>query len=449
MEAKLFEAARLGNLHALHDAVREDAAVLVKLHILGGVETPLHLASMFGQAEFVREYMRLSSISAHQLSQFNQDGFSPLHLASASGHSAIVEFLLEFAKQRFAVEELCMKKDRDGRTALHCAVVSGKIEVIDVLLVHCPETATEVTFHGRESVLHLAVKHHQHEALEYLIDQKLGSLVESLLNLGDREGNTILHLATAKRLIRTVEYLVKQPRLDVNAGNLYGLRALDITFACPFNSSDVYIEEAIRHAGGSRSHIRTTNVQVSTNHTPSQSSSQEKDEEKRKNNEWMKEIRSGIIVMASLIATLAFQVALTPPGGAWQDWGPNAGVGHDEHKPGKTILYDLARKKYNVLMFSNSQTFLASIATIVALLRPFRARRWILVQSVVYITVLSITVEFFLIVSMTTSVKLLEQPVSILVILVWGVFLFVSLFGFYLGTEFHLHKNFRQCNKFF
>ncbi|KAL0312714.1 UNVERIFIED_CONTAM: hypothetical protein Sradi_5670700, partial [Sesamum radiatum] len=202
MEEKLFEAACLGNLQALYDVVLEKGiAALLKLHLSGSVETPLHLASMFGQVEFVRDYMTLSSIFAHQLSQLNQDGCSPLHLASASGHLEIVTFLLEFGKQKSAVEELCMKKDRDGRIALHSAVVNGKINVVDVLFVHCPEAAREVTFH-KESVLHLAVKHHQHEALIFLIDKKFGSSVEDLLNLGDWEGNTILHLATINRQLQ-------------------------------------------------------------------------------------------------------------------------------------------------------------------------------------------------------------------------------------------------------
>ncbi|KAI3468838.1 hypothetical protein Pfo_025501 [Paulownia fortunei] len=332
-----------------------------KLQSWGHADTPLHVASMFGHVDFVREYIMMSSISWQQLCQLSQDGYNPLHLASANGHVEV-------------------KKDRDGRTAVHCAAVTGKIDVIDVLVADCPDAAMEVTVY-QESVLHLAVKHHQYEAFEFLI-QKLGSSAGGLLNLGDREGNTVLHLATAKRQLRAnCRVLGNKAGLDVNAGNSYGLRALDITFACAFNSHDVYIEEAIRLAGGCRSQIGTTKVKASLHHQPANAPLSE---ENRKN-EWLKEIRSAIIVMASLVATLAFQVVLTPPGGNWQDWGPNATSGPvtAEHKPGKTILYDLAGNKYNILMYFNSQTFLASIATIVALLRPFRARRWILVQSAV------------------------------------------------------------------
>ncbi|KAL0291500.1 UNVERIFIED_CONTAM: hypothetical protein Sradi_7023900 [Sesamum radiatum] len=94
-----------------------------------------------------------------------------------------------------------MKKDRDGRTALHSTVVTGKIDVINLLFDHCPDAAKEVTIH-QESVLHLAVKHHQQEVLVFLIDQKLGSPVQDLLNRGDHEGNTIMHLATAKKQLQ-------------------------------------------------------------------------------------------------------------------------------------------------------------------------------------------------------------------------------------------------------
>ncbi|KAK4389945.1 hypothetical protein Sango_2331500 [Sesamum angolense] len=162
----MVEAGCSGNIDFLHDAIRGDGTILQKLHSLGTTNTPLHLASMFGHAEFVIEYISLSSISAYQLSQLNQDGYSPLHLASTNDHLEIVQFLLEFGKHKSALEELYAAK--------------------------------EVTVH-QESVLHLVVKHHQQEVLVFLMDQKLGLSVQNLLNRGDREGNTIMHLATAEK----------------------------------------------------------------------------------------------------------------------------------------------------------------------------------------------------------------------------------------------------------
>ncbi|KAK4435198.1 Nuclear factor NF-kappa-B subunit [Sesamum alatum] len=448
MEAKLFDAACSGNLDALYDVVRESgAAVLLKLHLSGSVETPLHLASMFGQAEFVREYMRLCSISAHQLSQLNQDGCSPLHLASAGGHLEIVQYLLEFGKQKSVVEDLCMKTDIDGRTALHCAVVTGKIDVIDVLFVHCPQASKEVTLQ-QETVLHLAVKHHQHKALEFLIDQKLGLSVEDLLNVGDREGNTILHLATAKRQLQTVRYLVKQPNLNVNAQNSYGLRALDIMFVYAVNSNNWQMEEAIRLAGGHRSQMATTNVQAPLHHDPlntSSGSSSLAEVDKNEKQEWLKEMRSGILVMASVFATLTFQVALAPPGGLWQDWGPNAvtsnGSAIPAYRPGQPILYGLDRFEFSLLMLINAQAFFASIATIIMSIRPFKVRSqsqaWRIMQIGALLTVTFITFEFVIIVHLIVK-KLLKQPIYLVSFTIWSVVLGACLISFFRKSMMYL-----------
>ncbi|KAL0290216.1 UNVERIFIED_CONTAM: hypothetical protein Scaly_2678900 [Sesamum calycinum] len=439
MEGRLLEAARSGDLQALYDAVGEDDSILQKLHSCGCVETPLHRASMFGQAEFVLEYMRLSSISAHQLSQLNRNGCSPLHLASANGHLEIVEFILEFVKQNFAVVEVCMKKDRDGRTALHSAVVSGKIEVIDVLFVNYPDAAKEVTFH-QETVLHLAVKHHQHEALMFLIDQKLGSSAEGLLNLGDWEGNTILHLATANRQFQAVDYLVRQSSLNVNAENSNGLRALDMLFVNAFNSNDAHIEETITLAGGSRSQMTTTDVQTRLEHQPSDTSSRstsQEEDDRDAEHKWFTELRSGIIVMASVFATMTFQVALTPPGGMWQDWGPNAATSNSSaiptHKPGETILYDMDRKNFRSLMWLNTQTFFSSIATILLVLQAFKAQSaaWIMGIYCAYFTVLIIVAEYLEIVRLVTDKNLFNHGGVLPYLVIWIVILSVALGSFF------------------
>ncbi|KAL0449421.1 UNVERIFIED_CONTAM: hypothetical protein Slati_1498500 [Sesamum latifolium] len=137
MEGMLFAIAHSGNLQALHDTVLGYAGALLKLHSRGPVKYTLAL----GFHDWI-------------------DGYSPLHFACADGHLQIIKFLLEFGRQKSGVEELCMKTDLDGRTALHSAVVSGKIVIIDVFFVHYSQAANLVTL-LQEIVLHLALKHHQ------------------------------------------------------------------------------------------------------------------------------------------------------------------------------------------------------------------------------------------------------------------------------------------------
>lgn len=87
------------------------------------------------------------------------DVYSPLHLTSPNGYVKIVKYLINFGKQNFIVDQPCKNQDRDARTLLHSAIVTSKINVIDMLLAHYVEATMEVTFH-QESVLHLTVTHH-------------------------------------------------------------------------------------------------------------------------------------------------------------------------------------------------------------------------------------------------------------------------------------------------
>ncbi|KAL3833545.1 hypothetical protein ACJIZ3_008281 [Penstemon smallii] len=413
MENKLLHAAKSGNVQALVDLIREDSTVLEKWQLWGCTDTPLHLACLLGHLQFVKEYLnRLisTSLGARQLCQLNQDGYTPLHLASANGHVDVIEFLLdEFAKQNpSAVEELCMKKGRDGMTALHSAIVSGsKIDVINVLLTGCPNAANEVTDYA-ETVLHLAVKHmNRYETFKFLIDKIKPS--SDLLNSPDLQGNTI------------VQCLVKQSGIDMNKENSYGLTPLDIIFVCSFSSNDIYIQKVIQTAGGLSSdkknaspinpNVQSTALPLSIPRSPPPPPPSPGGNRDEPPMELHQDMTNGMIIMASLIATFALQVALTSPGGYWQD-------STEEHRPGKSILYDLARKRFTRLMAVNAVTFLSSVSLILLMIQPLVILRrvWFQVRLNVYLLVVLVTTEFFMILCITTEGKMLLQRSFLLAI---------------------------------
>ncbi|VFQ81531.1 unnamed protein product [Cuscuta campestris] len=87
--------------------------------------------------------------------------------------------------------------------------------------------------------------------------------------------------------------------------------------------------------------------------------------------EWLKEMRGNLGLMATMIATMAFQNGLNPPGGVIQngDGGSvacpsSSPVGHGQAAcPGQSVYAARDRHGYNGFMLTNSASFLLSITT--------------------------------------------------------------------------------------
>ena len=124
--------------------------------------------------------------------ELNQDGFSPMHLASANGHLEIVRELLKVDRR------LCRLEGREKKNPLHYAATKGKVDVVSEMLLACPECVEDMTVQ-KETALHLAVKNSQHEAVKVLLTWVREMKREDILNLKDEQGNTIRHLATWKK----------------------------------------------------------------------------------------------------------------------------------------------------------------------------------------------------------------------------------------------------------
>ncbi|KAL0312722.1 UNVERIFIED_CONTAM: hypothetical protein Sradi_5671500 [Sesamum radiatum] len=208
-------------------------------------------------------------------------------------------------------------------------------------------------------------------------------------------------------------------------------------FVNAFNSNDAHIEETITLAGGSRSQTTTdvqTRLQQHPSDTSSRSTTSQEDDNRNAESKWFTELRSGIIVMASIFSTMTFQVELTPPGGMWQDWGPNEATSNSSspipaHKPGETILYDTDRKNFRALMWLNTQTFFSSIATILMVLQASKAQSiaWIMGIYCAYITVLVIVAEYLEIVRLVTEKNLFNHRGVLPYLVIWITILRVAL----------------------
>jgi ankyrin repeat protein len=90
--------------------------------------TPLHLALQNGQTEIAKLLIKRKA----DIKTKNNNGNIILHLVASNGHAEILELLLEYDIGK----ELLNHQDRDGKTALHFAVLNNFPKIVDLLLAN-------------------------------------------------------------------------------------------------------------------------------------------------------------------------------------------------------------------------------------------------------------------------------------------------------------------------
>ncbi|VAI50815.1 unnamed protein product [Triticum turgidum subsp. durum] len=89
----------------------------------------------------------------------------------------------------------------------------------------------------------------------------------------------------------------------------------------------------------------------------------EQEEEEKAKNEKRKNHarRKYLMLLGILVASVAYQAGLEPPGGTWQN-------NDNRYKAGNPVMHDNMRPRYLVFFYSNSISFVASIVVIIMLL---------------------------------------------------------------------------------
>ncbi|XP_052159186.1 uncharacterized protein LOC127776703 [Oryza glaberrima] len=75
--------------------------------------------------------------------------------------------------------------------------------------------------------------------------------------------------------------------------------------------------------------------------------------------------RERLLLLAILVATIAYQAGLTPPGGFW-----NKDDGESGHRAGVPVLLDNYPRRYHAFFYCNATAFMASVALIILLVNP-------------------------------------------------------------------------------
>ncbi|CAA3013699.1 26S proteasome regulatory complex, subunit PSMD10 [Olea europaea subsp. europaea] len=225
------------------------------------------------------------------------------------------------------------------------------------------------------TVLHLCVKHKQLQVMKIIL--RVINDYE-FVNAKNDDGDAMLHLAVRTKHFETVQYLMGNNGIDVNAKNANDYTALDILELTPtdLRNTDNYL--SIKNCLQPKA-CDSINPQ----------------------NQQMKQLikkRDAIMVVVILIATMAFQAGVTPPGGVWQD-----NATDNSHKAGEAVMAHIHPKVYTSFVGANTIAFVSSLSTILLLLSglPYRSRlfmwnlvviMWLIVTSTAITYAVSIVV---------------------------------------------------------
>ncbi|GMI90322.1 hypothetical protein like AT4G10720 [Hibiscus trionum] len=305
MDQRLREAAETGNIDAFHALIGDDPDILERIDQIPFVQTPLHVAANRGHICFAMEMMNLKPSFSKKL---NPLGFSPMHLALRTGQIRLVLRLLK------ADKDLVRVKGWEGMTPFHYVVKTGNARLVVQFLEACPECIEDVTVRD-ETAFHLALKENQIEAFSLLLGWlqrtrrthgTVFSFEKKMANWEDDEGNTLLHIAAKKKQHDALELLLdSQLWLDVKAKDSNGLTALDIikdvnSRGVNINTSD-QVDVKIKQLKDKVIFERIRVVGDRTRHSMS-----------------VDMINTMLVVMA-LVITAIYTSSLSPPGGVWQE----------------------------------------------------------------------------------------------------------------------------------
>ncbi|KAI3956026.1 hypothetical protein MKW92_031148 [Papaver armeniacum] len=249
--------------------------------------TPVHLAVMSGDTKFATKILSQKPDLAFKR---DSNGFTPLHLASVRTNLPMVKLLLK------ANPGACIVQDEGGRTPLHLAALKNRVEIMKLLIEEgLPEAIHLKNHRNGETILHFCVKNNTKlktlKLLTAYLDHAPPPYLNSVsINSTDNDGNTILHLATEMGMLSRV-------RIDINVVNNKGFKALNLLPQDKRNDLEFGFYD----------------YHVCHHKNKSETSSE------NGYHEGLKDRVNALMVVATLIAGIAFQAAMNPPGGVWQD----------------------------------------------------------------------------------------------------------------------------------
>lgn len=209
-------------------------------------------------------------------------------------------------------------------------------------------------------------------------------------------------------LPQIIKYLLTT-KIDLNAKNAKGHTALDMVLQNPEDR-----QKEITNF------LRQANALTADEITNQQSNFDQ--------GKWIEKQCKTLMVVASLIAAMAFQAGINPAGGVWQD-----DQTEHSHDAGKSIMAYRNIRIYRHFITQNTIAFVSSLGTISLLISglPFRRKvfMWIL-NGVMWLTASSIIYSYGLSIGFVTpDVEVKKQRPYAVAVAAWSFVIIVYLLG--------------------
>ncbi|KAL9175806.1 hypothetical protein ABFS82_02G136200 [Erythranthe guttata] len=173
------------------------------------------------------------------------------------------------------------------------------------------------------------------------------------------------------------------------------MKPMDILIQRRTDSSDLEIEESLKRAGafvGASSFHKTTPKRGLLSSSPQKDLTTNVILNKWLNEreDWLERKRSGLMVVASLIATMAFQAGVNPPNNVWQEiQTPDTRNSKDlRHYLTKAINHLKNSERFYLI---NTTSFIASLSIILLLMSGLPLKRKFFVWVLMVVTWIAIT----------------------------------------------------------
>ncbi|ESW21156.1 hypothetical protein PHAVU_005G046600 [Phaseolus vulgaris] len=227
-------------------------------------------------------------------------GRNALHYAASTGYLYGVEYLLQHC-------HTCnMEKDNDGFFPLHLASAFGHTKVLKKLLENCPNPREIVDNKGR-NIVHISTIMGQFNVVKYIL-QDTNDEVKDMINDKDCDGNTPLHLAASHSRPKIVQALTWDTKVDLHCLNNNNQTALDVFEQFRQENNPPFPQRLtwcqLKSAGVQYSKRGSHSIKIPNPRKPEANKT-----------DFFKDRINTLMLVSTLITTVAFAAGFTLPGG--------------------------------------------------------------------------------------------------------------------------------------